>query len=71
MARFGVGLNAKQELIDDAPEDVMRKDVMRKRRMEAVERLANLNAERPLDVPALSRILEGAYEPGGVNAAAR
>ena len=66
MARFGVGLNAKQELIDDAPEDVMRK-----RRMEAVERLANLNAERPLDVPALSRILEGAYEPGGVNAAAR
>ena len=66
MARFGVGLNAKQELIDDAPEDVMRK-----RRMEAVERLANMNAERPLDVPALSRILEGAYEPGGVNAAAR
>ena len=66
MARFGVGLNAKQELIDDAPEDVMRK-----RRMEAVERLANLNAERPLDVPALSRILEGGYEPGGVNAAAR
>ena len=46
MARFGVGLNAKQELIDDAPEDVMRK-----RRMEAVERLANLNAERPPDVP--------------------
>ena len=66
MARFGVGLNAKQELIDDAPEDVMRK-----RRMEAVERLANLNTERPPDVPALSRILEGAYEPGGVNAAAR
>ena len=66
MARFGVGLNAKQELIDDAPEDVMRK-----RRMEAVERLANLNAERPPDVLALSRILEGAYEPGGVNAAAR
>ena len=54
MARFGVGLNAKQELIDDAPEDVMRK-----RRMGAVERLANLNAERPPDVAALSRILEG------------
>ena len=66
MARFGVGLNAMQELIDDAPEGVMRK-----RRMEAVERLANLNAERPPDVAALSRILEGAYEPGGVNAAAR
>ena len=51
-----------RRLIDDAYEGVMRK-----RRMEAVERLANLNAERPPDVPALSRILEEAYEPGGIH----
>ncbi len=51
-----------RRLIDDAYEGVMRK-----RRMEAVERLANLNAERPPDVPALSKILEEAYEPGGIH----
>ena len=47
-----------RRLIDDAYEDVMRK-----RRMEAVERLANLNAERPPDPAELSRILEQAHAP--------
>ena len=51
-----------RRLIDDAYEGVMRK-----RRMEAVERLANLNAEHPPAASALSRILEEAHEPGGIH----
>ena len=53
-------------LIDDAYEDILRE-----RRRKAVERLVSLNAERPPDAAELSRILERAYEPGGVSAAAR
>ena len=50
-----------RRLIDDAYEDVMRK-----RRMKAVERLASLNIEVPPDPAELSRELEKAHEPGGI-----
>lgn len=50
-----------RQLIDDAYEDVMRK-----RRRKAVERLINLNAERPPDAAELSKILEEAHAPGGI-----
>ena len=48
-------------LIDDAYEDVMRK-----RRMEVVERMVNLNVEDVPDAATLSRKLEKAHEPGGI-----
>ena len=47
-----------RRLIDDAYEDVMRK-----RRLEAVERMANLNVEDVPDPAELSRELEKAHEP--------
>ena len=50
-----------RRLIDDAYEDVMRE-----RRMEAVERLARLEVEDPPDPATLSRELEAAHEPGGL-----
>ena len=50
-----------RRLIDDAYEDVMRK-----RRLEAVERMANLNIEDVPDAATLSRELEKAHEPGGI-----
>ena len=40
---------------------------MRKRRLRAVERLIGLEVEDPPDPATLSRELEGAYEPGGLN----
>ena len=49
-------------LIDDAYEDVMRK-----RRMSAVERLVGLEVEHPPDPATLSRELEEAHEPGGLH----
>ena len=50
-----------RRLIDDAYEDVMRK-----RRMEAVERMVSLNVEDVPDPDTLSRELEKAHEPGGI-----
>lgn len=38
---------------------------MRERRRAAVERLAAMEIDVPLDPDELSRELEGAYEPGG------
>ena len=49
-------------LIDDAYEDVMRE-----RRRQAVERLTRLKVEEPPDPSALSRELEAAHEPGGLD----
>ena len=51
-----------RRLIDDAYEDVMRR-----RRMEAVERMVNLNVEHLPDAATLSRELEKAHEPGGIH----
>ena len=50
-----------RSLIDDAYEEVMRR-----RRMSAVEHLIRLEVEDPPDPATLSRELEGAYEPGGL-----
>ena len=50
-----------RRLIDDAYEDVMRK-----RRLEAVERMVSLNVEDVPDPDTLSRELEKAHEPGGI-----
>lgn len=50
-----------RRLIDDAYEDAMRK-----RRLEAVERMVNLNVEDLPDPATLSRELEKAHEPGGL-----
>ena len=81
MARLDVRLNTEQrrrleelvaeqgkpisevvrQLIDDAYEDAMRK-----RRLEAVERMVNLNIEDLPDAVTLSRELEKAHEPGGL-----
>ena len=51
-----------RNLIDAAYEDVMRK-----RRKSAVERLVGLEAEDPPDAATLSRELEDAHKPGGLN----
>ena len=51
-----------RRLIDDAYEDIMRA-----RRMEAVERLAALEVEDVPDTDTLSRELEAAHEPGGLH----
>ena len=51
-----------RRLIDDAYEDIMRA-----RRMEAVERLAALEVEDVPDPDTLSRELEAAHEPGGLH----
>ena len=49
-------------LIDDAYEDVLRE-----RRLRAVERLIKLEVEDPPDPATLSRELETAHEPGGLH----
>ena len=49
-------------LIDDAYEDIMRG-----RRMQAVERLARLEVEDPPDPATLSRQLEAAHDPCGLH----
>lgn len=51
-----------RRLIDDAYEDVMRK-----RRMGAVQRLVGLDVEDPPDAATLSSELEEAHEPGGLH----
>ena len=51
-----------RSLIDAAWEDAMRA-----RRRAAVERMARLEVEDPLDPETLSRELEEAYEPGGLS----
>ena len=51
-----------RRLIDDACEEIMRE-----RRMEAVERLAALEVEDTPDPDTLSRELEAAHEPGGLH----
>ena len=51
-----------RRLIDDAYEEIMRE-----RRMEAVERLAALEVEDTPDPDTLSRELEAAHEPGGLH----
>ena len=51
-----------RNLIDDAYENVMRR-----RRINSVERLVALEAEDPPDAATLSRELEDAHEPGGVH----
>ena len=50
-----------RRLIDDAYEEIMRK-----RRIEAVERMVNMNVEDLPDPATLSRELEKAHEPGGI-----
>ena len=49
-------------LIDDAYEDILRG-----RRRPAVERLVKLEIEDPPDAATLSRELEAAHEPGGLD----
>ena len=51
-----------RRLIDDAYEDVLRE-----RRLRAVERLIKLEVEDPPDPATLSRELETAQEPGGLH----
>ncbi|MCY3647819.1 MAG: ribbon-helix-helix protein, CopG family [Chloroflexi bacterium] len=51
-----------RRLIDDAWEEVMRA-----RRLAAVERMAQLEVEDPPDPETLSRELEETYEPGGLS----
>lgn len=51
-----------RRLIDDAWEEVMRA-----RRIAAVERMAQLEVEDPPDPETLSRELEETYEPGGLS----
>ncbi len=51
-----------RRLIDDAWEEVMRA-----RRIAAVERMARLEVEVPPDPETLSRELEETYEPGGLS----
>ena len=51
-----------RRLIDDAYEAVIRK-----RRLQAVERLTRLEVEDPPDPETLSRELEAAHEPGGIH----
>lgn len=51
-----------RRLIDDAWEDVMRA-----RRIAAVERMAQLEIEDVPDPDTLSRELEETYEPGGLS----
>ena len=50
-----------RRLINDAYEEIMRE-----RRMRAVERLVSLEVEDPPDPEQLSRELEAAHEPGGL-----
>ncbi len=42
-------------------------EVMRERRRQAVERLVRLEVEDPPDAATLSRELEAAHEPGGLD----
>ena len=51
-----------RRLIDDAYEAVMKK-----RRLQAVERLTLLEVEDPPDPETLSRELEATHEPGGIH----
>ena len=51
-----------RRLIDDAYEAVVKK-----RRIQAVERLTRLEVEDPPDPETLSRELEAAHEPGGLH----
>ena len=62
VAERGISISeVVRRLIDDAYEDVMRK-----RRLEAVERMVNLNVEDLPDPATLSLELEKAHEPGGI-----
>ena len=81
MARLGVRLDDEQRrrlevvveargvpisevvrgLIDDAYEEIMME-----RRRAAVERMAAMEIDVPLDPDELSRVLEAAHEPGGL-----
>lgn len=54
--------NVVRCLIDDAYEDIMRE-----RRIQAVERLARLDVEDPPDPATLSRQLEAAHDPCGLH----
>ena len=59
----GVPISAVvRRLIDDAYEDIVRA-----RRMQAVERLIASNVEDPPDPDTLPRELEAAHEPGGLH----
>ena len=51
-----------RSLIDEAYEEISRE-----RRRRAVERLINLNGPTPPDPETLSRELEAAHEPGGID----
>lgn len=52
-----------RRLIHDAHEE----EVVRKRRIQAVERLTSLEMEDPPDPDTLARELEAAHEPGGLH----
>lgn len=81
MARLSVRLDAEQrrrldELVEarGAPiSDVVRgliddayEEIMLERRRAAVERMAAMEIDVPLDPETLSRVLEAAHEPGGL-----
>lgn len=51
-----------RSLIDEAYEEIRRERIRR-----AVERLINLNGPTPPDPETLSRELEAAHEPGGID----
>lgn len=61
MARLRERFDAENGVINDADGDVMLR-----RRMDAVERMANLNVEHPPDPRALSKILDDAHKPCGI-----
>ena len=82
MARLDVRLDAEhrhrlEEIVEDRGEpisEVVRRliddayeAVIKKRRLQAVERLTRLEAEDPPDPEMLSRELEAAHEPGGLH----
>ena len=47
--------------------DAAYEDMVRTRRMQAMERLIGLNLEDPPDPDTISRELEAAHEPGGLH----
>jgi len=61
MARSHEQLDTEHGVKDDAYGDVMRR-----RRMEAVERMVSLNVEHVPDLRTLSRILDEAHKPCGI-----
>ncbi len=82
MARLDVRLDSQhrhrlEELVEDSGEpisEVVRRliddayeAVMKKRRLQAVERLTLLEVEDPPDPETLSRELEATHEPGGIH----